>query len=330
MQKFKLSVDYLGRICKNNVMADVKSLEHPTLKVPYEIFNKKYHSAHKQIDKEVSHVQAAAMELEKGLQLPNVRAGDLTRLLGGMVEKLQALKRKAEEGISEELEAAHVCKRRLEHLKEHASPHPAVVTAWRRTRLDRMLVEYFLRRGYYGAALGLARHSNLEDITNIDLFLASREVEQSLAARETAKCLTWCHDNRSKLRKLRSTMEFNLRIQEFVEMVKKDCRMDAVRHARKFFSTFEEDKMQDVQHCMGLLAFPVNTEISPYKELLDSSRWEKLIEQFRQENYRLYQLASQSVFTVALQAGLSALKNPYPFLLIIHAVRASGLLLENA
>ena len=38
-----------------------------------------------------------------------------------MVEKLQVLKRKAEESISEELTASNVCKRRLEHLKEHAS-----------------------------------------------------------------------------------------------------------------------------------------------------------------------------------------------------------------
>lgn len=46
---------------------------------------------------------------------------------------------------------------------------------------------------------------------------------------------------------------------------------------------------------------------------MDEGRWQTLIEQFRQENYRLFQLASQSVFTVALQAGLSALKTPYPF-----------------
>lgn len=54
------------------------------------------------------------------------------------------------------------------------------------------------------------------------------------------------------------------------------------------------------------------TVLSPYKELMDENRWKTLIEQFRQENYRLFQLASQSVFTVALQAGLSALKTPYP------------------
>lgn len=56
------------------------------------------------------------------------------------------------------------------------------------------------------------------------------------------------------------------------------------------------------------------SEIGPYKALFDETRWETLIEEFRQENYRLFQLASQSVFTVALQAGLSALKTPYPFL----------------
>jgi len=55
------------------------------------------------------------------------------------------------------------------------------------------------------------------------------------------------------------------------------------------------------------------TEISPYKEMFDETRWHRLIEQFRQENYNLYQLSSQSVFTVVLQAGLSALKTPYPF-----------------
>lgn len=53
--------------------------------------------------------------------------------------------------------------------------------------------------------------------------------------------------------------------------------------------------------------------IAPYKALFDETRWDTLIEQFRQENYRLFQLASQSVFTVALQTGLSALKTPYPF-----------------
>ena len=73
-----------------------------------------------------------------------------------------------------------------------------------------------------------------------------------------------------------------------------------------------------VQQGMGLLAFPLDTFLQPYKDLLDSGRWQQLIEQFRclhvhsacvsseclscrSENYRLHQLSSQSMFTVALQ-----------------------------
>lgn len=301
----RITVSHLSVPLPRFEMADIKALEHPTLKVPYEILNKKFRAAQKQLDREVSHVQSAALELEKGLSADKVGAGDISRLLGGMVEKLQVLKRKAEESICEELQAGYVCKRRLEHLKEHTS-----TSQWCKKRLDRMLVEYFLRRGYYSAASRLAQASELTDLTNIDVFLVSREVEKSLRQRETGKCLAWCHDNRSKLRKLHSTMEFNLRIQEFVELIKADRRLDAVRHARKFFSIYEEDQLASIQHCMALLAFPTSTELVPYKELLDDNRWDKLVEQFRQENYKLFQLASQSVFTVALQAGLSALKTP--------------------
>ncbi|KAJ8952131.1 hypothetical protein NQ318_018467 [Aromia moschata] len=282
-------------------MADVKSLEHPTLKVPYEILNKKFRTAQKTLDREVSHVQQAASEIEKALSdYQEVKAKDITSLLGGMVEKLQVLKRKAEESISEELAASNVCKRRLEHLKEHntltlsGNVSQGAFNQWRRKRLDRMVVEYFLRNGYYNAAITLADRSDIKDLTNIDIFLTSREVEKSLANRETTKCLLWCHDNKSKLRKLKSNMEFNLRIQEFVELIRSDRRIDAIKHARKHFPSFEDEHLSTIQQVMALLAFPVTTVIARYKALFDETRWDTLIEQFRQENYRLFQLASHT------------------------------------
>lgn len=265
----------------------------------------------------MSHVQAAASELEKSLQGPASSVGELTQLLGGVVEKLNILKRKAAESINEELEAAQVCKRRVDHLKEYECQSGNAFVLWKKKRLDRMLVEYFLRCGYYNTAIKLAKHSDIEDLTNIDLFLVSKDVEESLASKETSKCLLWCHDNKSKLRKMKysgcfqSSLEFNLRQQEFIELIRSDRRMDAVRHARKYFTNLEDDQLQDVQHVMGLLAFPFNTELSPYKELLDESRWQMLVQQFRHENFKLYQLSTHSVFSVALQAGLSALKTPH-------------------
>ena len=53
------------------------------------------------------------------------------------------------------------------------------------------LLLYLSRAGYYQTALKLAKHSDIQDYTNIDLFVAAKEVEESLAKHETLKCLTW-------------------------------------------------------------------------------------------------------------------------------------------
>lgn len=52
------------------------------------------------------------------------------------------------------------------------------------------------------------------------------------------------------------------------------------------------------------------TDVEPYKSLFDIARWDDLVINYRMENYRLFQLSSQSVLSVVVQAGLSALKTP--------------------
>jgi len=103
------------------------------------------------------------------------------------------------------------------------------------------------------------QNPELGELTNLDIFLVARNVEQSLAQQQTQAALAWIHDHKSKLRKIKSTLEFRLRQQEFVEMIKSDRRMDAVKHARKYLTSMEDVPWEEVQHCMGLLAFSTDT-----------------------------------------------------------------------
>lgn len=75
----------------------------------------------------------------------------------------------------------------------------------------------------------------------------------------TTKCSIWCNDNKTKLKKINSTIEFQLRVQDFVELIRDDRRLDAVKHARKYFRSFEQDHLKEIRQCMALLAFPVDT-----------------------------------------------------------------------
>lgn len=69
---------------------------------------------------------------------------------------------KAAESIQAEDESAKLCKRRIEHLKEHSSDQLASVNLWKKKRMDRMMVEHLLRCGYYNTAVKLARQSGIE------------------------------------------------------------------------------------------------------------------------------------------------------------------------
>lgn len=265
-------------------------------------------------------LQTAASELEKGLD-SQANVGNITKLLDGVIEKLNVLKRKAEESIGDELFSANVCKKRLEHIKQNVtnpSLHKmqvdgeevpqtnesqiamAAANQWKKVRLNRLIVEHFLRLGYYDTAEILANRSGIRDITNIDIFQVSREVEKDLAHHNTAKCILWCIDNKSKLRKINSDIEFKLRQQEFIELIRKDERLNAVRHAQKFFPAFEQDQLLEIKKSMALLAFPLNTDLEPYRTMFDIKRWDDLLVNFRLENYRLFQIPTQSVLSVAV------------------------------
>ena len=156
---------------------------------------------------------------------------------------------------------------------------------WKKIRVDRMLVEHFLRSGFYNSAIRLSEAAKIEDLTNISLFLVAKEVEEALARKDTSKCLAWCHDNKSKMRKMKSTLEFNVRLQEYIELVKAGNKLEAVRHARKHLCGPGEDPghLAMVQQAMALLAFQPDTAVTPYADLFREERWQQLIEQFRKE-----------------------------------------------
>ena len=66
--------------------------------------------------------------------------------------------------MSDEADGSLLCKARVDHLKSYASGEQTegMKNAWRQTRIDRMLVDHFLRAGYYTAAQRLSESSGIE------------------------------------------------------------------------------------------------------------------------------------------------------------------------
>jgi macrophage erythroblast attacher len=139
-------------------------------------------------------------QVEKLVKKETTSPAEIVDSLTSIVDKLRTLKRKSADLQNEEKEYLSLIKKRVEYFKEYSSSRN--VKLFRKQRLDRMLVDYFLRSGYYNTAQFLANKSQIQDMTNIDIYLLEKEISDSLHNKDTTKCLAWCNDNKSKLKKI--------------------------------------------------------------------------------------------------------------------------------
>ncbi|KAG9160832.1 hypothetical protein Leryth_008652 [Lithospermum erythrorhizon] len=261
---------------------------------------------HRLVEKEVSAVVNGINEAAS--DNAEVSKNDAVSKLSSLVLRLQGLKRKSEEGSQMENLQAQRCRARLDHLESADAEN---IAEWSNTRLKRILVDYMLRMSYYDTAVKLAESSKIQDFVDIDVFQEARKVIDALQNKKVVPALAWCADNKSRLKKSKSKFEFQLRLQEFVELVRADSNMQAIAYARKYLAPWGTTDMKELQKVMATLAFGRTTECDTYKVLFDSKQWDYLVEQFKQEFCKLYGMTLEPLLNIYLQAGLSALKTPF-------------------
>lgn len=234
------------------------------LRVPFELTRKNFAQARRHIEKTsadtLTGLSAAAASTTPDHTLASLDA---------MIAKAQTLKRKLEALHAEE-EMLHRHQRaRIQHLQElHDIPNLADVKydEWSKVRLDRMLVDYLLRQGYVQSASQLAKEKKIEDLVDVQAFAECGRIEQSLRNGRTQECLAWCSENKQTLKKINSNLELELRLQQFIELVRTGevhKLTEAMLHARKHLGTHPNDSYG--LRAGGLLANPPNTMTEPYK-----------------------------------------------------------------
>ncbi|KAJ6853365.1 macrophage erythroblast attacher-like [Iris pallida] len=78
--------------------------------------------------------------------------------------------------------------------------------------------------------------------------------------------------------KRKSKFEFQLRLQEFIEMVRNDDSISAIDYARKYLAPWGATYTKELQRVMAALAFKSNTECDTYRVLFEPKQWDYLVE----------------------------------------------------
>ncbi|RKO96785.1 hypothetical protein CAUPRSCDRAFT_7606, partial [Caulochytrium protostelioides] len=286
------------------------NIELPFIKVPYEQLRRLNKLCQKHIERDGAYLHTA---LDKVAQdhLKQTRLADLDAIIAraaGLQVKLTDLHAQ---------EASYVAssRARLDYLQHVADMATADDPRWReytQGRLVRMTIDYLLRKNCVAAARLLAQETGLEALVDLALFDEMQRIEAGLARGSCAEGLQWCSENRSALKKIKSRLEFFLRLQEYIELIKQRKYMDAHAYARKWLVLWRDEHMQEIEHAMGLLACPVaTTTCRLYQAMLAPEQWQVLRDEFRANCYALHSMAEQAPLVLTLQAGLTALKTPH-------------------
>ncbi|CCF50088.1 hypothetical protein NDA11_000191 [Ustilago hordei] len=328
-------------------------LEAPFARVPFDELRRQQKTQQRLIERELLFATTTFSDTSK-----SASASELEKNLDAVLGRLKGLKRKLEPLSHQAKSSLRMAQSRTDHLQalhKISDTDSPEFSEWSKTRLYRMIVDYMLRRGYRGAAEELVKSRGVEDLVDISLFEQVAKIEDSLCppaweralksgmelrgAGEVGKpscglALAWCSENKASLRKIRTPLEFNLRLQEFVELTRNrsgESLKEAISYARRHLLPLvtaktptgagggdekeaEYEKLaseairREVSRAIGLLACGPNSW--PYADLYSLNRWSMLRESFRAAALQIHSLPPQPILHIALSAGLSSLKLP--------------------
>lgn len=287
--------------------------------MPHELVKRNFKNTQRFFERERDHVLPTLKDAANAALTSKHTPEQTLASLDSMIARMQTMKRKLDTLQAEEDALHEHTSKRLRHLQdlfEIQSLNDVKYDQWSRTRLDRLTVDYLLRGGYSKTAATLAEAKQISHLIDADTFTACHKIAASLGRGETKDALTWINENRSSLKKLikppfKSTLlEFELRLQQYIELVRSDRTIEAREHAATHLYPQSDSRPEPVFQAAGLLAQPSDTSAEPYKQLFSAARWPYLSSLFVETHHNLLTLPVQPLLHVALSAGLSALKTP--------------------
>ncbi|WXC49036.1 hypothetical protein QX201_008727 [Fusarium graminearum] len=289
-------------------------LDQPLLRLPSELLRKNFRTAHFAIEKDTTSLKTLLKDSATATVSGRASQEDVLRNVDAMITRMRGLKRKlttsaAEEALLHTQAAARIA--HLDELYKMDSVEDVKYETWSRKRLDRLLADYLLRHGYNETAKQLADQRGIKDLVDVYTFVAASRIRDSLMRESVVEALAWCTENKKELRKMDSKLEFMLRFQQYIELVRSQSPSkvnEAIAHAKKHLIPYRTTFRREVKQACGLLAFPPGS--MAYGELYKPSRWAELAELFTKTHNQLLALPAVPLLHIALSSGLSALKTP--------------------
>ncbi|XVF00687.1 hypothetical protein REPUB_Repub04eG0022700 [Reevesia pubescens] len=203
--------------------------------------------------------------------------------------------------------------------------NPDISKAYRNVDFDfhivnQIIASHFYRQGLFDLGDCLITEAGEPEANAIrSHFLEMYQILEALKVKNLEPALNWIIANRDKLNQNGSTLELKLHRLQFVEIIQKGSKADALSYARTHLAPFASLHMNEFQKLVVCIIWVGKLDSCPHADLMAPTNWEEFTKEITQLFCRLVGQSYQSPLSVAIAAGVEGL----PTLLKLASVMAA-------
>lgn len=232
-------------------MSDRKVVQHfyTYLKLPYYELVLQFKQHKKSLEKEASAIIKEIVDARTVSFDSKQAAADYFKKLR---DRLTLVKENLAEHAKSEDQLIDLLGKRVQTLKSLESLDPTSEKIDNQKKVEelvQLLIEEFMARNQ-----NLISHPHKKLIGDEDnlvmekeAFNTNREIIEDLQNKKSRSALKWCSVHKSKLGKLRSTFEFNLRQAEFFDLLTTLGSKEAMKYLHENFKEYEPECLKDLK-----------------------------------------------------------------------------------
>ncbi|KAF8410662.1 hypothetical protein HHK36_003194 [Tetracentron sinense] len=174
--------------------------------------------------------------------------------------------------------------------------------------VNQIIASHFYRQGLFDIGdclINEARESDASDLKSP--FQELYQILEAIRSMKLKPALNWVATNHDRVMQNGSSLELQLHQLQFVEILQKDSRNNALKYARLYLAPLASLHMADIQKLMVCLLWARRVDCSPYPEFLSPIQWEKLAEELARQFFSLMGQSCESPLSVVVAAGIQGL-----------------------
>ncbi|ORY95779.1 CTLH/CRA C-terminal to lish motif domain-domain-containing protein [Syncephalastrum racemosum] len=181
--------------------------------------------------------------------------------------------------------------------------------------LHRAMALHFIREGQFELCDTFMKESGIDDEDELYVktellkgeFRKMYSIMQELEERDLANAITWARENHEALRKMGSSLEFNIHRLRYIQLLAEQKPMEALMYGRELFAPFADKHLTEIKRLMTSMIYYRDIAESPYADMYSPTLWADIRIEFQRDFCALLNMSADSPLYASVLVGTTAL-----------------------